>query len=225
MLRYTLSRMLGLIPTLILVALISFFLIHLTPGDPAAVMLGVEATPERVANLRADMGLDQPLTVQFKDWVSSALQGDLGNSFFLGRPVAEALVERLPATFSLAVAALLVAVIIGVPAGIIAAARQNSVFDGSVMVIALLGISVPSFWLGLLLILIFSVGLGWFPTGGYVPISEGFVQHVKYLVLPAVSLGFMQAALIARMTRASMLEVIRKDYITTARSKGRKVSL
>ncbi len=220
MLRYTLSRMLGLIPTLILVALISFFLIHLTPGDPAAVMLGVEATPERVANLRADMGLDQPLTVQFKDWVSSALQGDLGNSFFLGRPVAEALVERLPATFSLAVAALLVAVIIGVPAGIIAAARQNSVFDGSVMVIALLGISVPSFWLGLLLILIFSVGLGWFPTGGYVPISEGFVQHVKHLVLPAVSLGFMQAALIARMTRASMLEVIRKDYITTARSKG-----
>lgn len=220
MIIYVLRRLVGVVPVLVLVALGSFLLVHLVPGDPAMVMLGSDATPQQIQALRTQMGLDRSLPEQFAIWVRQALQGDLGESFFLGRPVTQALVERLPATMQLAVLSLIFSLLIGIPAGILAAVRQNSWWDQVVMVTAMGGISIPSFWLGLFLILIFSVNLGWLPSGGYVPLWEEFGAGLRALVLPAISLGFMQAALIARMTRSSMLEVLRQDYVRTAKAKG-----
>ena len=217
---YIIRRVLSLIPVLSLVAVISFLLIHIIPGDPAAVMLGTDATPQEIAKLREDLGLNVPLHVQFYRWISKVLRGDLGDSFFMGRPVAVALAERLPATILLAVAALFFALLIGMPAGIIAAGRGGSILHQLVMIIALIGVSLPSFWIGLNLILVFSVALRWLPSGGYVPLTENFFDGLRCLLMPAFALGFMQAALIARMTRSSMLEVLRQDYIRTARSKG-----
>jgi len=217
---YVMRRLAGVVPVLGLVALGSFLLVHLVPGDPAMVMLGNDATPQQIQQLRAQMGLDRSLLEQFVVWVREALRGNLGESFFLGRPVSQALWERLPATMQLAVLALLFSLLIGVPAGVVAAVRQNSWWDQLVMLTAMGGISIPSFWLGLAMILVFSVGLGWLPSGGYVPLSEDLWQGLRTLVMPALSLGFMQAALIARMTRSSMLEVLRQDYVRTARAKG-----
>jgi len=220
--RYIIVRLIGLLPVLILVALLTFMLIYFTPGDPASVMLGTEATPERVADLRAQLGLDKPFLEQFKDWTIRVLHGDLGKSYFLNRPVSVSILERLPATFTLAITSLILAIIIGVPLGIMAAVKQGSILDGIIMTFAITGISIPRFWLGLLMIILFSVILRWLPSGGYVPLSENFLQGLRRLIMPAMSLGFAQAALIARMTRSSMLEVIRQDYITTARAKGLK---
>jgi peptide/nickel transport system permease protein len=217
---YILRRFFGVVPVLILVALGSFLLVHLVPGDPAMVMLGSDAAPQQIEALRSQMGLNRSLPEQFLIWMGQALRGDLGESFFLGRPVTQALIERLPATMQLAVLSLFFSLLIGVPAGILAAVRQNSRWDQVVMVTAMGGISIPSFWLGLFLILVFSVHLGWLPSGGYVPIWEDFGSGLRVLILPAISLGFMQAALIARMTRSSMLEVLRQDYVRTAKAKG-----
>lgn len=217
---YFIRRIVGLIPVLLLVGVTAFFLVHIIPGDPAAVMLGADATPLQIEQIRQEMGLNKPLYVQFVIWIGKVVRGDLGESYFLGRSVTSALIERLPATISLAVASLFIAVLIGVPAGIIAAINQNKFMDQAVMVMALIGVSVPSFWLGLTLMLVFSVNLRWFPSGGYVPLTENFLQGLRYMIMPAFALGFMQAALIARMTRSSMLEVLRQDYIRTARSKG-----
>jgi len=215
-------RLIGLLPVLILVALLTFLLIYFTPGDPASVMLGTEATPKRIADLRAQLGLDKPFLEQFKDWIIRVLHGDLGKSYFLNRPVSVSILERLPATFTLAITSLILAIIIGVPLGIMAAVKQGSILDGIIMTFAIIGVSIPMFWLGLLMIILFSVILGWVPSGGYVPLTENFLQGLRRLIMPAMSLGFAQAALIARMTRSSMLEVIRQDYITTARAKGLK---
>ncbi len=220
MTRYVLRRLLGIIPVLVLVAVTAFLLIHLVPGDPAVVMLGNEATPAQLQTLRAQLGLDRSLPEQFLLWLVQVLRGNMGDSFFLGRPVAQALTERLPATLQLAVLSLIFSLIIGVPAGLIAAVRQNTWWDQLVMATAIGGISVPSFWLGLAMILVFSVHLGWLPSGGYAPIWEDFGQGLRTLTLPAFSLGFMQAALIARMTRSSMLDVLRQDYVRTATAKG-----
>jgi peptide/nickel transport system permease protein len=217
---YVFRRLLGIVPVLLLVAMGSFLLVHLVPGDPAMVMLGSDATPQQIQALKTQMGLDRPLPEQFALWGGQVLRGNLGESFFLGRPVTQALMERLPATLQLALLSLLFSLLIGVPAGILAAMRQNTRWDQLVMVTAMGGISIPSFWLGLALILVFSVGLGWLPSGGYVSLREDFWQGLRILVLPSVSLGFMQAALIARMTRSSMLEVLRQDYVRTARAKG-----
>lgn len=217
---YFLKRLLGVVPVLVLVALGSFLLVHLVPGDPAMVMLGSDATAEQLQTLRTQMGLDRSLPEQFLLWVGQVLRGNLGESFFLGRPVSQALIERLPATLQLAVLSLLFSLLIGIPAGIAAAVRQNSWWDQAVMITAMGGISIPSFWLGLALILLFSVQLGWLPSGGYVPLWEEPWRGLRILILPAISLGFMQAALIARMTRSSMLEVLRQDYVRTARAKG-----
>jgi len=213
---YVVRRLLGIVPVLVLVALGSFLLVHLVPGDPAMVMLGSDATPQQLQMLKTQMGLDRSLPEQFAVWVREVLRGNLGESFFLGRPVAQALMERLPATMQLALLALLFSLLIGIPAGILAAVRQNTWWDQMVMVTAMGGISIPSFWLGLALILVFSVQLGWLPSGGYAPLWEEFGQGLRTLILPAISLGFMQAALIARMTRSSMLEVLRQDYVRTA---------
>jgi len=225
---YVMRRIAGIVPVLILVAIASFLLVHLVPGDPAMVMLGNEGTPQQIQALRTQMGLDRSLPEQFALWVQQVLQGNLGESFFLGRPVAQALMERLPATMQLALLSLIFSLLIGVPAGILAAVRQNTRWDQLIMVTAIGGISVPSFWLGLTLILVFSVQFGWLPSGGYTPLWEDFRQGLRVLILPAISLGFMQAALIARMTRSSMLEVLRQDYVRTAKAKGlnwRRVTL
>ena len=217
---YVLRRLLGVIPVLALVALGSFLLIHLVPGDAAVIMLGNEATPAQLEMLRTQLGLDRSLPAQFILWLGHALRGNLGESFFLGRPVSRALLERLPATMQLAVLSLVFSLLIGIPAGLLAAVRQNTWWDQIVMATAIGGISVPSFWLGLALILVFSVQLGWLPSGGYTPLWEDVGLGLRTLILPAVSLGSMQAALIARMTRSSMLEVLRQDYVRTAKAKG-----
>jgi peptide/nickel transport system permease protein len=217
---YIIRRLLGVIPVLVLVAIAAFLLIHLVPGDPAMVMLGNDATPQQIQQLRTQLGLDRSLPEQFVLWLREVLRGNLGESIFLGRPVTQALLERLPATMQLAVLSLIFSLLIGIPSGLIAAVWQNTRWDQLVMATAIGGISVPSFWLGLALMLVFSVQLGWLPSGGYTPLWEDAWQGLRTLMLPAVSLGFMQAALIARMTRSSMLEVLRQDYVRTARSRG-----
>ncbi len=220
MLGYVVRRLLALVPVLLIVATVGFFLIYLTPGDPAAVMLGPDATQEDLANLRRLMGLDRPLLVQLARWYSRTLRGDLGYSIFLQRPVLQAIVERLEPTLLLTVLSLAIATAIGIPAGVVAAVRRNSWIDQASMGVALFGVSMPNFWLGLNLILIFSVWLGLLPVAGYVPVEQSLAGALRSLVLPAVTLGFSGSALIARMTRSSMLEVLGQDFIRTARAKG-----
>ncbi|MDQ7857191.1 MAG: ABC transporter permease [Armatimonadota bacterium] len=219
---YIARRLLALAPVLLIVATVGFFLIYLTPGDPAAVMLGPDATDEDLATLRQIMGLDRPLLVQLGRWYARVLRGDLGYSIFLQRPVLQAIYERLEPTGLLTVLSLLLAIAIGVPAGIAAAVRRNTWVDQASMGVALVGVSVPNFWLGLNLILLFSVYLGLFPVAGYVPLAESAVGTLRTLVLPAVTLGISASALIARMTRSSMLEVMGQDYVRTARAKGNR---
>jgi len=217
---YLIKRVLALVPVLGVVAVVVFLLIHLTPGDPAAVMLGPEASAADVQSLRAQLGLNDPLHVQFLRWLGGVLQGDLGQSLFIRQPVTEVLADALGPTMSLAIMAELLAVVIAVPAGIMAARRRGTAADRAFMTGALLGISVPSFLLGLFLALVFAVGLGWLPVAGYRPLEDGLGRHLTYLVLPAVALGAMQAALIARTTRSSMLDVLTENYMKTAKAKG-----
>ncbi|MDR7484323.1 MAG: ABC transporter permease [Armatimonadota bacterium] len=219
---YIVRRLIALVPVLLIVATVGFFLIYLTPGDPAAVMLGPDATDEQLRALRHLMGLDRPLPVQLLRWYSRMLRGDLGYSIFLNRPVLQAIIERLEPTALLTTLSLLIAVAIGVPAGIIAAVRRNTWLDQVSMGVALFGVSVPNFWLGLNLILLFSVSLGLFPVAGYVPVGQSVAGALRSLVLPAVTLGISASALIARMTRSSMLEVLGQDFIRTARAKGNR---
>lgn len=220
MLRYLAGRLLSLIPTIAVVAVVVFTLVHLTPGDPAALMLGPEATQEQIAKLQQELGLNDPLLLQFGRWVGRMVTGDLGRSIFLRQPVTEAIGERMEPTGILTFLATLVAVGFGLPAGVIAAARHNQLADRITMVIALFGLSVPAFWMGLNLILVFGVWLGALPAAGYTAWAEDPVDAIAHLILPAVSLGFAQAALIARMSRSAMLDVLRQDYIRTARAKG-----
>jgi len=217
---YVLRRLVALLPVLLIVSTVGFFLIYLTPGDPAAVMLGPDATPEEIQNLRTQMGLNRPLHVQLLHWYSRTLRGDLGDSIFLQRPVRQAIIERLEPTVLLTLMSLIVAVAVGVPAGVVSAVRRNSWMDQVAMGVALFGVSVPGFWLGLNLILFFSVYLGLFPVAGYEPVAQSVVGALRSLVLPALTLGIGGSALIARMTRSSMLEVLSQDFVRTARAKG-----
>jgi len=217
---YILNRMLALVPTLLIVATIGFMLIHLTPGDPAAVMLGEEATEETVLQLREELGLNRPVLVQWVSWLGKVARGDLGQSFFLHKPVLEAITERLETTLLLTAYGLAIAVVLGVVMGIVAAVKHNTAVDGSLMVVALLGVSMPSFWLGLNLILLFALRWKLFPAAMYVPLADGLWSCLRSLTLPAVTLGFVSAAPIARMVRSSMLQVLNEDYIRTARAKG-----
>jgi len=219
---YVVRRLIALLPVLLVVSTVGFFLIYLTPGDPAAVMLGPDATQDDIDNLRTQMGLNRPLHVQLLRWYGRTLRGDLGDSIFLQRPVLQAIFERLEPTVLLTTMALVVAIAIGVPAGVVSAVRRNSWMDQAAMGIALFGVSVPGFWLGLNLILFFSVYLGLFPVAGYVPLAESVARAARSLVLPALTLGIGGSALIARMTRSSMLEVMGQDYVRTARAKGNK---
>lgn len=219
---YILQRLLSLIPVLLVVAIVVFFLIHLTPGDPAAIILGPDATAEEVEALRKELGLDRPLYIQFFDWFIGLLQGDLGHSIFLDQPVLQAFLEHLGPTLSLAILAQIIAILIALPFGIIAATKRGTATDTFFMTFSLLGISIPSFLLGLLLILLFAVKLHLLPAAGYQGLETGFFNHIRYLILPAITLGTIQAALIARMTRSSMLDTLNQNFIKTAYAKGLK---
>ena len=212
MLKYIGKRLVMLIPVAIGVTLIIFMMLAITPGDPARQILGGEATEEQVYELREELGLNDPLPIRYVRFLKDMLHGDLGTSYSTKQPVTTALLERLPTTLLMAVLCTLVGAIIGVLFGIISAVKQYTIFDNIARVLALAGISVPSFWLGLMLIVVFSVNLGWLPSSGF--------SGPKYWILPAVTVGLVQAATVMRQTRSAMLDVIRQDYIRTARAKG-----
>jgi peptide/nickel transport system permease protein len=217
---YVVRRILAVIPVMLVVATVAFVLVHLAPGDPASVIAGPYAAPEDIARLRHQLGLDESLPVQLVRWYGRLLRGDLGDSIFLRRPVTEAIADRLEPTLLLTTWATLVAVLIGVPAGIVSARHHNHVVDQSLMGLALVGLSIPNFLLGLLMILVFGVWLGWLPVAGYVPIDSGLWPNLRSLVMPSLALGLVQSALIARITRSSMLDVLREQFVLTGRAKG-----
>ncbi len=217
---FLIRRLAGAFLVLVLVSLMSFALIWLVPGDPAAAFLDASATPEQVAKLRSALGLDLSLPQQMLGWYGRILSGDLGQSILLNRSVTAALIERLPVTLSLAALALAFAVFFGVAAGIVAAVNHNRWPDQAVMTTALLGLSVPDFWLGLVMVLVFAVSLGWLPSGGFTPFMESPGQWLRGMILPALTLGLVQVGFIARMARASMLDTLSQDYVRTADAKG-----
>ncbi|MGI4939804.1 MAG: ABC transporter permease, partial [Janthinobacterium lividum] len=198
----------------------TFGILHLIPGDPASVMGGLSATPQEIQQIRTDLGLDQPLLGQLLHWYGGLLHGDLGRSLLLGQDVLQAVLQRLPVTLSLSLYGLVLTLLIGVVGGIIAALRHNTIVDSVAMVMAMLGISMPSFFFGPLLVLLFAVKLGWLPSGGYVPFMTDPLGWLSAATLPAVSLALLQVGLLARITRSTMLEVLRQDYVRTARAKG-----
>ncbi len=212
MYQYILRRLLLTIPVVIGVSIIVFSIIRLLPGDPARALAGVQATPEYVQQVRERYGLDEPIPVQYWNFISSAARGDLGVSTFSRRPVTTELGERFPRTLVLAGLSLFLATVVGVSAGIVSATKRNSIFDNASMLAALVGVAAPVFWLALMLQLLFSVQLRWFPATG--------MGSMRHLVLPAITLGMASAALMARITRSSMLDELKQDYITTARAKG-----
>ena len=220
MLRYIIGRLLVSIPVLLIISLIAFSLMQLVPGDPAMLIAGLQATPDQVQAVREQLGLDQPFHVQLLSWYGNLLQGDLGRSLLLGRDVLEVTLERLPVSLSIALYALLLTVVIGIAGGVLAALRQNTWVDQAVMTVALIGVSLPNFWLALMLIILFAVQLGWLPSGGYVDFRDDFLGWLGAATLPAVSLALLQTGLLARITRSTMLEVLHQDYIRTARAKG-----
>ncbi len=205
---------------MLIVATVGFVILYLAPGDPAAVMLGMDATPDRVKELRRDLGLDRPLPVQLALWYRRILQGDLGRSIFEQDPVTQVIRNRLEPSILLTIMGVGLAILLGVPAGVLAAVRRNTMVDQALMGGALLGISIPSFWLGLNLILLFSLALNLFPTSGYIPLREGWLGTLRTLALPSLTLGILGSGFIARMTRSAMLEVLTQDYVRTARAKG-----
>lgn len=218
---YLIRRLIAMLPVLAVVAIVSFSIIHMAPGDPVLIILGEDATQTDVENLRRELGLDRPLYLQFMSFVGQLLRGDLGTSLFFSSPVSQAIAQRAEPTIMLTLLSLTIAVTLGVLMGIAAAVKRNTVVDQSILVVSLFGVAMPNFWLGLNLILLFSVTLGWLPTSGYVPIADGGISGVlRSLLLPAIALGFSQAALISRMTRSSVLDVLSQDYIRTARAKG-----
>jgi peptide/nickel transport system permease protein len=218
--RFFLRRLAGLLIVMALVATMVFFLTRLAPGDPAALMLGEQATVEDIAKLRATYGLDKPLLVQFGLWVKEIVSGNLGQSIFLQRPVTQALSERAEPTFFLALFSVSIAALIGIPAGIASAVWRGRWLDQALSGLAMVAANIPSFWLGLIFIQIFAVKFGWFPVAGYGDPGAPFLVRLQHLVLPASVLGIVNSALITRFTRASMLDILSEDFIRTARSKG-----
>ena len=220
MLGYILRRILAVIPVMLLVAVFVFLLLRLTPGDPAAIIAGDMATPAQLERIREAMGLNQPIHVQFITWLGQLLRGDLGTSLISHTPVSGMIADRFGPTLSIALLTILISVPLAVPMGVIAAWKHRSAADYAVMTFSVLGFSVPVFVIGYLLILVFSLKLGWFPVQGFTPISAGLLPFLKNALLPALTLTTIYVALIARMTRANMLEVLGEDYIRTARAKG-----
>lgn len=221
--KYILKRLLSMIPAVFVVSVVIFLIIHLTPGDPAAVMLGDQADPEAIAALREALGLNDSLPVQYLRWLGGVLQGDLGQSLYSDESMISMLLSHLGPTLSLTVFALAISLIVAVPLGILAARKRGALADNAISVFSMIGISMPSFLLGLLLMLVFAVTLRWLPAAGYKTLAEdGMAEHLRYLVMPSIALGFMEAGLILRMTRSSMLEVLGSDYIRMAKAKGEK---
>lgn len=221
MLAYTIKRILALIPTLLAASMLVFLFIHLIPGDPAAVLLGDTATPEEIAALTREMGLDAPIYVQYLLWLGKVFQGDLGSSIFFQVPVLSVIADGAETSVLLASMTMVWIVLIGVPIGVIAATRHGTWIDQIASALAMFSASVPTFWLGLYLILIFAVGLGWLPSSGFPSIfDDGGLANLRYLLLPSFTLAAPNAALIIRLVRASMLDVQREDYVRTARAKG-----
>lgn len=220
MLTYILKRLLLAIPTLFLVALAVFFLVRLIPGDPAQVMLGEGASPEAIASLRAELGLNQPLPLQFTTWLGRSLSGDMGASAITGQPVGEVIMSRFPLTAVVVIISVAFASLIAVTMGMLAAWRQNSRLDLAVLGAASLVLAVPSFWLGLVLLLIFGVILQWLPVVGYIPFSENALGALLFLVLPIITLTISETGVLTRMMRSSTIDVLRLDYVTHARAKG-----
>ena len=220
--RFIAKRIISVIPVLIIVSIVIFSLIHLVPGDPATAMLGDLATEEDIAALRIRMGLDKPLIEQYFIWIGNIFHGDFGMSVVNNETVGSLIISHIRPTISLAIYALVIAAVIAIPLGMIASRKKGSAIDHVVSVISLAGISLPSFLLGLFLMLLFSVKFRIFPVSGYKEIREGFLEHIRSLTLPAIALGFMNAALMMRMTRASMLEVLGSDYMKIAKAKGVK---
>jgi peptide/nickel transport system permease protein len=218
--RFLLGRLAGAAVVLAIVAVLVFALTRLASGDPVAVLLGDQATAEDIAQARVRYGLDKPLPEQFVLWANQVLHGNLGDSIFLQRPVTQALLERAEPTLFLALFAVTIAALIGVPCGMAAAIWRGSAADQAVSSVAMLGASVPSFWLGLILIQLFAVHLGWFPASGYGDPGMGLADRLYHLALPATVLGLLNSALIIRFTRASMLDILGEDYVRTARAKG-----
>jgi peptide/nickel transport system permease protein len=215
-----LRRLGSAVPILLIVSLITFGMVHMIPGDPAAAIAGLSATPEQIAVVRSELGLDQPLLQQLVHWYVALLHGDLGRSLLMGQPVAQVTFERLPVTLALSAYALVLTLILGLVSGVIAALKQNTIADQLAMMLAMVGISMPNFWLGLLMILFFAVWLGWLPTGGYIAFTDSPWGWFRTSTMPAISLALLQVGLLARITRSTMLEVLRQDYIRTARAKG-----
>jgi peptide/nickel transport system permease protein len=217
---YILRRLLSMLPVMAVVAVFVFLLLHLAPGDPAAIIAGDNATPQNIAMIRQRLGLDEPIWKQFLVWVWSLVQGDLGRSMFWNEPVMKLVAQRAEPTISLAMTTLVVAVVIAVTLGIAAAAKAATVVDRIIMGFAVMGFSVPVFVVGYVLIYVFAIQLRWLPVQGYTPIAEGVGPWLRNLVLPSVALGLAYVALIARITRATMLDVLAEDYMRTARAKG-----
>ncbi|MGR4871038.1 ABC transporter permease [Variovorax sp. LARHSF232] len=220
MLHFLLRRLAGAFVVLAIVAVLVFLLTRLASGDPVALLLGDQATTADIAKARVQYGLDKPLTTQFVLWLGELAQGNLGQSLFLQRPVSQALLERAEPTLFLALFAVFIAALIGIPAGMAAAVWRGSSADQAVSGVAMLGASVPSFWLGLILIQFFAVKLGWFPASGYGDPMATLGERLHHLLLPALVLGLLNSALIIRFTRASMLDILGEDYVRTARAKG-----
>jgi peptide/nickel transport system permease protein len=220
MLRYLARRLLMTVPTLLLVAVAVFTLIRLIPGDPIQVMLGDAADATQVAELRRQLGLDQPIPLQFVYWLGKVLGGDLGVSISNGLPVLPLILERFQVSATIVLAAVVLAALIAVPLGLLAAWRQNRLADIAIVSGATLLLSIPSFWLSLLMLLLFGLKLGWFPVVGYVPFSQSFTQALLYIVLPVATLTLIEVGVLTRMSRASSIEVLRLDYVTHARAKG-----
>ena len=217
---YIVKRLLVAIPTILIISVFVFSLQKLLPGDPVLVMAGEDRDPQTLALLREQYHLNDPIPVQYAAWLGSALQGDLGNSLRTNQPVLRLIAQKLPATIQLAVMAMVIAISIGIPMGILAATRKNTVFDYVANVVALSGLSIPNFWLGIMLILLVSVKLGWLPASGYEPLFDDPVRSLQTMIMPAFVLGNALAATLMRHTRSAMLSVLNSDYIRTARAKG-----
>jgi peptide/nickel transport system permease protein len=220
MLTFLGKRILQLIPTLFFVSLIIFSLQQLLPGDPATIMAGEERDPAVIAQIRAQYRLDRPIPVQYVYWVKGVLTGDLGESMRIKQPVRSLILEKLPVTLQLGLMAIVIAVTIGVSAGVVSAVKKGTVWDYAANVFALWGLSTPNFWLGIMLIFLFSVELGWLPASGYVPLTEDWRQSLASTIMPAFVLGNAIAAVLMRHTRSAMLQALGSDYVRTARAKG-----
>jgi peptide/nickel transport system permease protein len=220
MLGYATRRLLATIPVMLIVAVLVFLMLRLTPGDPAAIIAGDSANTQQVAAIRAQLGLDQPIVTQFLIWLGHILQGDFGQSFFFKKPVATLIASRLEPTLALSLLTIVIAVGVAVPLGVLAAYKRGTLIDRAVMGFSVLGFSVPVFVIGYALIYVFAIRLNWLPVQGYQRIAEGFGGFLQRLVLPSVSLAIVYIALIARITRTSVIDVMEEDYIRTARAKG-----